>query len=98
MAIISRFDSNGKSVANKVYKGVENGTISIIATEEASGVRLDHLAYKYYGDGLNWWIIAAANGIRWPLGIGPGTANRENPGEKIFLFIPSVNDVLRLLK
>jgi hypothetical protein len=98
MAVISRFNSKGKSVANDLYRGVENGTIRITDAVEANGLRLDHLAYEYYGDGLNWWIIAAANGIRWPLGIGSGNANRESPGEKIILFIPNVNDVLNLLK
>jgi len=37
------------------------------------GDRLDYLAQKYYGNGLDWWIIAAASGIGWWLQINPGT-------------------------
>jgi len=28
-----------------------------------AGERLDHIAYKMYGDPTHWWIIAKANGI-----------------------------------
>ena len=100
MAYISRYNKQGKSVANLLYQGVENGTIRVNqVVEVAKGERLDYFADKYYGDGRNWWIIASANGIRWPLGIGNGFANRENGKETtIKLFIPLLEDVLSLLR
>lgn len=93
---ISRFNSNGKSIANKIYFGVENGTIRLVAKEINDGRRLDHYAQKYYGNGLNWWIIAAASGIRWPLGIGAGDANRTDSEKNTVLFIPNIEDVKAL--
>lgn len=92
---IDRYDRFGKSIANDIFFGVENETIRIAATEISDGRRLDHYAQKYYGNGMNSWIIAAASGIRWPLGIGVGNSNRsENEG--IVLFIPEIDDVIRL--
>ena len=93
---ITRFDNRGKSIANKIFHGVENGVIRIEATELSDGRRLDHFAQKYYGNGMNYWIIAAASGIRWPLGIGSGSANRENEEEDIVIFIPNIEDVKKL--
>jgi len=93
---ISRFDINGKSITNRIYQGVENGTVSLVATEIADGRRLDHYAQEYYGNGLNSWIIAAASGIRWPLGIGSGKANREESQENIVLYIPDIEDIIRI--
>lgn len=94
---VSRFNRRGKSIANQIYHGVENGTIRIVAKEVNDGRRLDHYAQKYYGNGLNWWVIAAASGIRWPLGIGIGDANRSNDEENnTVLFIPNIEDVKAL--
>ena len=92
---IDRFNTSGRSIANDIFFGVENGTISLEATEISDGRRLDHYAEKYYGNGLNWWIIAAASGIRWHLGIGPGNGNRDTE-EGIVLYIPKMNDILAL--
>jgi hypothetical protein len=79
-----------------IYYAVENGTIRF-KTVIADGRRLDHYAQEHYGEGLNYWIIAAASGIRWPLGIGLGAANKD-PGveNSTVLFIPSLEDVIRL--
>ena len=94
---ISRYDNNGKSIANKIYHGVENGTIRLIAKEIADGRRLDHYAELNYENGLNSWIKAAASGIRWPLGIGSGAANKSaEEDDSIVLFIPSLDDVIAL--
>ena len=92
---IDRFDSFGRSITRDIYAGVERGTIRIVAKEISDGRRLDHYAEQYYGNGLNWWIIAAASGVRWPLGIGAGTGNRDSQ-ESIVLFIPNLDDVKRL--
>jgi len=92
---IDRFNKSGRSIANDIFFGVENGTISLEATEISDGRRLDHYAEKYYGNGLNWWIIAAASGIRWHLGIGQGSGNRDTE-EGIVLYIPSMKDILSL--
>ena len=93
---ISRFDSRGKSITSSIYHGVENGTIRLLATEIADGSRLDHYAQRYYGEGMNYWIIAAASGIRWPLGIGMGVGNRNSADGKTVLFIPELEDVIAL--
>jgi len=45
---------------------IENGNIRVLArvvTQEKQ--RLDTIAQDYYGDGRNWWILAAASGIGW---------------------------------
>lgn len=97
MVYISRFDSSGKSISNKIYKGVEDGTIRILATETSSNLRLDQLAYKYYGEGMNSWIIAAASGIRWQLGIGSGKNGTNSAStESVVLFIPELEDVIKI--
>jgi len=94
---IDRFDSRGKSIVPLIYRGVENGTIRVKEVEISDGRRLDHYASKHYGNGLNYWIIAAASGIRWPLGIGIGAANREvDQDEKIFIYIPELEDIIAL--
>lgn len=92
---IDRYNRFGKSIANDIFFGVENETIRVIATEVSDGRRLDHYAQKYYGNGMNWWIIAAASGIRWPLGIGAGNSNRED-AEGIVIFIPDIEDIKSL--
>ena len=51
----------------------------------APGTRLDVLAFTYYGNVNNWWIIAEANGI------GKGTFTIK-PG--LQLRIPSNSDAL----
>ena len=44
-----------------------------------------------------FWIIAAASGIRWPLGIGVGNANRiESEKDDINIIVPELEDILRL--
>ena len=94
---ISRFDRRGNSIVNKIYKGVESGEIGLIATETSSSFRLDQLAYKYYGEGMNAWIIAAASGIRWQLGIGNGY-NGANLSlkEPVVLYVPDLRDIIKL--
>ena len=94
---ISRFDDRGKSITGKIYKGVEDGTIRLIATETSGNMRLDQLAYKYYGEGMNAWIIAAASGIRWQLGIGNGKNGLNSDyDEPVVLFVPNIEDIIRL--
>lgn len=36
------------------------------------GERLDHLAYRYYGDAEYWWVIALANRIQDPFKMAVG--------------------------
>ena len=94
---ISRFDRRGRSIVNKIYKGVESGEISLVATETSSNFRLDQLAYKYYGEGMNAWIIAAASGIRWQLGIGNGYNGANlSLSEPVVLYVPDINDIINL--
>lgn len=94
---VDRFTRSGRSIANDIYHGVENGEIKLLATEISDGRRLDQIAHKYYGNGMNSWIIAAASGIRWQLGIGNGRfgTNSDND-EEIIIFIPDLNDIKKL--
>ena len=94
---VSRFDARGKSIATKLYQGVEDGSIRIEATEMSGNMRLDQLAYKYYGEGMNAWSIASASGIRWQLGIGSGhNGINIDYDEPVVLFIPNLEDVISL--
>ena len=88
MAIISRYDENGKSIANKIFFARKSNQIAskVIVTE--SSKRLDHYAYEEYGESLNWWIIAAASGIGWWLQVPAGTV----------LYIPTNLDEVEKLK
>jgi hypothetical protein len=38
--------------------------------------RLDHLAYKFYGNPTHWWVIASANSIAGKMYAEPGTQLR----------------------
>ena len=68
--IIDRFDVNGNSIANRLYHLVDNEVISLQAKVIADGSkRLDQYAYEYYGESLNWWIIASASGLGWWLNL-----------------------------
>ena len=90
---VSRYGGAQPNLAAAIYYAVENGTIRF-DTVIADGRRLDHYAQEYYGEGLNYWIIAAASGIRWPLGIGSGVANKDKSIEKAtVLYIPNLQDV-----
>jgi len=64
------------SIANFVYKAVDNDLIEFKERVSEAGKRLDHYAFEEYGDALNWWIIAAASGIGWWLQVPPGTILR----------------------
>ena len=56
-----------------IQKAVERGNIAAEEYITAEGDRLDHLAGKFYGSGILWWVIAAASGIGWGLQVPPGT-------------------------
>ena len=69
----------GQSVG-RVYTSIyypqiplSDSDIYIIAKETD---RLDLLAYQYYGDTTNWWIIAHANHINGTFFITPGAQLR----------------------
>lgn len=44
---------------------------------------IEYLAWKFYGSSKEWWRIAEANELRFPLDLSPGMS----------IIIPSVNDV-----
>ena len=94
---IDRFDINGESIANKIYHLVESGEISLVDKITASGdKRLDQYAFDYYGNGLNWWIIASASGLGWWFNLSK-TENDSNVIESgVRLYIPSLDDIIRL--
>ena len=68
----------GKSLSSNkaavlIRQQIETGQIKFKRLVLGEGVRLDHLAFKEYGDASHWWIIAAASGIGWGLQVPPGT-------------------------
>lgn len=95
---ISRYDINGKSIANRLYHAIENGTIMVQhETDAEPGKRLDHYAEQYYGDGKNWWIIAAASGIGWWFNLAaPVDENTPDVTESVRLYIPKLEDVIKI--
>ena len=56
-----------------IYNDCRSGKVKTEQITFNEGDRLDYLAQKYYNNGLDWWIIAAASGIGWWLQINPGT-------------------------
>ena len=73
--IIDRYPSSGaftKNINSRIYRAVQDDTIPYKTIVTTSGDRLDHIAYKEYGEGQNWWIIAAASGIGWWIQVPPG--------------------------
>ncbi len=60
-------------LCSQIYQGCENGEIPFVELEFKNGDRLDHLAAQYYGNGLDWWLIAAASGISWWLQVNEET-------------------------
>tara|TARA_B100000214_G_scaffold195420_1_gene141390 strand:- start:2465 stop:2749 length:285 start_codon:yes stop_codon:yes gene_type:complete len=64
----------GTSSAIRIVRSlVNNGTVQVKELALRESERLDHVAYKHYGDTRLWWIIAAASGIGWGLQCPPGT-------------------------
>jgi len=61
------------NLCSQIYYACENGEIPFITIRFKQGDRLDHLSGKYYGNGLDWWVIAAASGISWWLQINEDT-------------------------
>ena len=52
-------------------------------THLVTGVEdIEYLAWRFYGDSRQWWRIAEANELRFPLDVHPGMS----------LIIPGVND------
>lgn len=95
--IIDRYDINGKSVANMLYHLVNNDLITIKDKVVADGSkRLDQYAYEYYGESLNWWIIAAASGIGWWFNLTKNEGSGENVKSGVILCIPELSEVQAL--
>ncbi len=59
--------------AKRIRDGIRNGAIDHTVYTMVDGDRLDILAGRIYGDSGQWRVIAAANGIGWPLQVSPGT-------------------------
>lgn len=94
---IDRYDVNGNSIANMLYHMTDNDMIELQATIVADGTkRLDQYAYEYYGEGLNWWIIAAASGIGWWFNLTKREGNGDNVKKGVILKIPNLEEVVNL--
>lgn len=64
----------GTSEAHSIiWNAVENNLVDYTIHIAQENERLDILAGEFYGEGRNWWIIAAASGIGWGLQVPPGT-------------------------
>jgi hypothetical protein len=57
----------------RIRQAVANGQITTRELVLVEGQRLDQIAGELYGDGLLWWVIAAASNIGWCLQTPPGT-------------------------
>ena len=88
---LSRFRNESGTqvdISNEIYNLARTGDLSVRYVMSEERKRLDHYAYEEYGDGMNWWIIAAASGIGWWLQCPPGT----------LLIIPTdISQIKRLL-
>jgi phage tail protein X len=71
---IQRYATN--DLTSQIYQDCDNGIIPFKQILFREGDRLDLIAAREYGDGLDWWLIAAASGIGWWLQINPGTVIR----------------------
>lgn len=60
----------------RLRTAIKNNNIACTERYLRDGERLDTIAYKAYGDGTLWWVIAAASNIGWWLQVPPGTLIR----------------------
>ena len=63
-------------LSSRIYFAALNNQIAFNDVKLVDKQRLDHIAYKTYGDSALWWIIASASGIGWALQCPPGTVLR----------------------
>lgn len=95
--IVDRYDVNGNSIANRLFHLVDNEVIGLKAKIVADGTkRLDQYAYDYYGESLNWWIIAAASGLGWWFNLKKEENDGSGVQSGIVLFVPHLEDVLKI--
>ena len=91
---ISRFkniDGYNVSISSFIRKAAINNSIDCDIIETKDNKRLDHYANEYYGDGSNWWVIAAASGIGWWLQVPNGIVLRiPKTKESVLEFIESI--------
>ena len=91
---ISRYkniDGDQINVASFIRKAAINNIIDCDIIQTADNKRLDHYANEYYGDGSNWWLIAAASGIGWWLQVPNGIVLRIPKSEaEVLNFIESI--------
>ncbi len=81
---IIRYKYATSDLYTRIYNACENGQISFKEYVFKHNDRLDHIAGLVYGNGLEWWILAAASGISWWLQINAGTIIRIPKREDIF--------------
>ena len=60
-------------ISSQLRQSIARGETDVETIILEEGVRLDHLAARYYSDPSYWWIIAAASSIGWGLQAPPGT-------------------------
>ena len=85
---ISRFknvDGDEINVSSFIRKAAIKNEIDCDIIETKDNKRLDHYANDYYGDGSNWWVIAAASGIGWWLQVPNGIVLRVPKSEEEIL-------------
>jgi nucleoid-associated protein YgaU len=73
-ASIKRGTSLGTAQATlSIRRALRAGTLPARREILKEGERLDQIAFREYGDGRLWWVIAAASGIGWVMQVPPGT-------------------------
>lgn len=73
-ASIKRGRSLGTAqAALSIRSALKAGTLAARREILKEGERLDQIAFREYGDGRLWWVIAAASGIGWVMQVPPGT-------------------------
>ncbi len=63
-------------LCSSIYYACESGEVEYRNYLFKKNDRLDHLAARFYNNGLDWWIIAAASGISWWFQINENTILR----------------------
>jgi hypothetical protein len=61
------------NLCSNIFNDCRTGRLESTTIFYKEGDRLDYFSQKYYGNGMDWWVIAAASGLGWWLQINPGT-------------------------
>jgi hypothetical protein len=63
-------------LTSRIYRACDSGAIGSKIITFKRGDRLDLISQVEYGNGMDWWLIAAASGLGWWLQINDDTIIR----------------------